>query len=176
MHKWTNRDNWQWYGWWRCDDFIWIFESGPMIFAHCWPVTRVAIFWHVWHVSGWWHSVSPPGTTCHPTVTVPQQKLPSSGLSQVIPPSLATLYPSPHTHELWQYQDIIYLTKTNNRSTLQSKPSEQRGGTREFNNWFNARLHNKAKDFAKRWGQKQVVHSIICQARHSAAQREISVK
>ena len=125
MHKWTIRDNWQWYGWWRCDDFIWIFESGPMIFAHCWPVTRVAIYWHVWHVSGWWHSVSPPGTTCHPTVTVPQQKLPSSGLSQVIPPSLATLYPSPHTHELWQYQDIIYLTKTNNRSTLQSKPSEE---------------------------------------------------
>lgn len=66
------------------------------------------------------------------------------------------------SHELWQYPDIIYLTKANNRSTLQSNWESERG-TREFNNWFNASPHIKAKDFAKRWGQKQPVHFIICQ-------------
>ena len=155
----TIRDNRQWYGWWRSDDFISIFE----IWIRANDICRLVLTngRHVWHVSGWRHSVSPSGATCHPLSRSHQQKLPSSGPSQVIPPSLAPPDSSP-SHELWQYPDIIYLTKANNRSTLQSNWESERG-TREFDNWFNASPHIKAKDFAKRWGQKQPVHFIICQ-------------
>ena len=147
-------------------------------YSHIWIRTRGADQWgHVSHVSGWGHSVSPPGAACHP--------LSRSSSKNFLPPGPAKWFlhpwrlwaPLPTPHELWQYPGNIYLTKANNsRSTLQSR--EQRvSGTREFNNWFNASLHIKAKDFAKRCGQKQSVHYIICRAPDSRrAQREISDK
>ena len=167
MHKWTIRDNRQWYGWWRCDDFIRIFESGH-VSADQWG--------HVGHVSGWRHSVSPPGAACHP--------LSRSSSKNFLPPGPAKwflhpwrlLAPLRTPHELWQYPGNIYLTKANNRSTLQSR--EQRvSGTREFNNWFNASLHIKAKDFAKRCGQKQPsVHYIICRAADTVHNEKFQTK
>ena len=160
MHKWTIRDNWQWYGWWRCDDFISIylkFESGPMVFASCWPMcdtcdtclTGDTLSAHQ----------APRVTHCHGPTS--KNFLPPGPAKWFLHP-WRLLTPLPPSHELWQYPDTIYLTKANNRSTLQSNWESERG-TREFNNWFNASPHIKAKDFAKRWGQKQPVHFIICQ-------------
>ena len=166
MHKWTIRHNWQWYGWWRCDDFICIFDICSSLLG---LLTTVGDTWHTCLADGTLSArLAPRVTHCHGPSAKTSFLRPQPSDSSILGDSL----PSPHTHELWQYPDIIYLTKTNNRSTLQSKPRER--GTREFNNWFNAPLHNKAKDFAKRWGQKQLVYTIICQARR--AQREISDK
>ena len=168
MHKWTIRDNWQWYGWWRCDDFISIFgiriRANDICELWCWPMGHT---WHTCLDGDTCHTLSahlaPRVTHCHGPTS--KNFLPPGPAKWFLHPwRLLTPLPS---HELWQYPDIIYLTKANNRSTLQSNWESERG-TREFNNWFNASPHIKAKDFAKRWGQKQPVHFIICQTAPAA--------